>query len=169
MHVANPNTIALLERARKLCDPPTWYQLAKRTGINEATISRCRVHAKTLNNTNAYKLAHVLQMDPKDVMAYMEEDRAKDETTRAFWSHQLPRLVPSIAIAVATSLAVSNGGSLIAGTRALQQMSKHAALQLLHPIHYAHRLAVELALAVLLSLKTLTRCPRLRAAAATTG
>ena len=78
----NPNTLALLERARKLCEPQTWYQVSKRTGIKEATISRCRLHRKTLSNINAYKLAKLVGLDPKDVMAYMEEDRAKDDATR---------------------------------------------------------------------------------------
>jgi len=164
----NPNTLALLERGRKLVDPPTWYQLAKRTGIKEQTISRCRVHGKTLNNINAYKLAKLLQMDPKDVMAYMEEDRAKDEATREFWIHQLPRLIPSIAIATTAILSAVVGGSLIDGQRALQQTSRYAALQNDNPYIMRIRVAAKLLLTLLASLKLSTRSPGLRAAAAHT-
>ena len=126
------NTRALLERARLLCEPPTWYQLAKRTGIKQQTISRCIAQEKTLGDVNAYKLAKLLEMEVKDVMAYMAEDRAQDADTKTFWTHQLPRLVPSIAIAVATTLASVTGGSLIDGSR------DWAKVQLTLPaIHYA--------------------------------
>ena len=132
------NTRALLERARKLCDPPTWYQLAKRTGIAQQTISRCIAQGKTLGDINAYKLAQLLEMDVKDVMAYMAEDRAQDENTKMFWSHQLPRLLPSFAIAVAASLAVSNGGSLNDGARDCTEKQGTAAQLTLRAIHYAN-------------------------------
>jgi hypothetical protein len=117
MATKSANTRALLERARLLCDPPTWYQLAQRTGIKHQTLSRCVAHDKTLGDVNAYKLAKILQMDPKDVMAYMAEDRAQDEVTRTFWSHQLPRLLPSIAIAVTATLSAGLTGTLIDGER----------------------------------------------------
>lgn len=94
------NVDALLERARKMCDPPTWYQLSKRTGIKATTLSRCIVQRKTLGDINAVKLGQFLGMDAATIMAYMAEDRAQDEATRKFWSHQLPRLVPSFAIAL---------------------------------------------------------------------
>lgn len=44
------NVIALLERARALCEPRTWYQLSKQTGIAETTISRCRRRGGTLDD-----------------------------------------------------------------------------------------------------------------------
>lgn len=108
------NTVALLERARGMCDPPTWYQLAKQTGIKETTISRCRLHDKTLGDINAWKLAKFLGMDAKDVMAYMAEDRAQDQQTREFWERQLPRVLPAIAIALVLSSSTAKG-ALIAG------------------------------------------------------
>ena len=132
----NPNTLALLERARKLCDPPTWYQLGKRTGIKEQTISRCRLHGKTLGDINAYKLAKLLQMDTKDVMAYMAEDRAQDEITKSFWTDQLPRLLPSIAIAATALLSGGAGGSLIDGQRDGTNAVPFN-ISTLRPIHYA--------------------------------
>ena len=127
MNETKRNVTALLERARKLCDPPTWYQLAKRTGIADTTISRCMRRGGTLGDINAYKLAEILGMDAKDVMAYMAEDRAQDERTKEFWRHQLPRLLPSFAIAVAASLSAQLGGSLNDGR----------GLVVLPPIHYA--------------------------------
>lgn len=112
------NTVALLERARATCDPPTWYQLAKRSGIKEATLSRCNVHGKTLGDINAWKLAKFLGMDPKDVMAYGAEDRAQDEPTKGFWGAQLPRLFSTVAIAITLSCS-ADGGPLTVETSSL--------------------------------------------------
>lgn len=108
------NVELLLERARKLCDPPTWYQLAKRTGIAETTISRCRRRGGTLGDINAWKLAKILGMHAQDVIAYMAEDRAQDAPTREYWRQQLPRLLPSIAIATA-GITLAAVGALIDG------------------------------------------------------
>ncbi len=135
------NTQSLLERARQLCEPPTWYQLAKRTGIKATTISRCMVQSKTLGDLNAYKLAKLLQMDPKDVMAYMAEDRAQDEATRTFWTHQLPRLLPSIAIAVTALLSAELTGTLIGGPRDIPTQDltyRSYALYIMRTSHTAH-------------------------------
>lgn len=132
------NTVALLDRARKMCDPPTWYQLAKRTGIKATTMSRCRLHGKTLGDINAWKLAQLIGMDAKDVMAYMAEDRAQDEKTKTFWERQLPRLLPPIALA-STGTLLALWGSLIGGHEGFAIAIHAAAAQAtaLLPIHYA--------------------------------
>lgn len=108
------NVIALLERARALCEPRTWYQLSKQTGIAETTISRCRRRGGTLM-TKRLKLATFLRMDAPTVMAYMAEDRARDAETKEFWRHKLPRLLPSVAIASAGLWAL--GGALTDGAQ----------------------------------------------------
>jgi hypothetical protein len=163
------NTVALLERARKMCEPPTWYQLAKRTSIAEGTISRCRVHGKTLGDINAWKLAQLIGMDAKDVMAYMAEDRAQDEKTKTFWEHQLPRLLPPIAIASAGTL-LALWGSLIGGHEGIAITVAHATAKLavLQSIHYAKyaELIGTAYLAWLLSSKPHTRNPPPASAAA---
>jgi hypothetical protein len=132
---ATRNVIALLERARTLCDPPSWYQLAKRTDIAEATLTRCRRHNGTLGDINAVKLAKFLGMDPATVMAYMAEDRAQDDETRQFWTAQLPRLLPSVALASVALWAV--GGTLTDGsTEGFKAFV--AERQLDHAMYYAY-------------------------------
>lgn len=125
------NTIALLDRARKMCDPPTWYRLSKMTGIKHATISRVRVHGKTLGDINAWKLAKFLGMDAKDVMAYGAEDRAQDDKTRGFWEQQLPRLLSTVAIALALGSS-ANGGPLT-----VEKGSASGSSPISQPIYYA--------------------------------
>jgi len=166
------NTTALLERARAMCDPPTWYQLAKATGIKHQTLSRCITQHKTLGDINAVKLGKFLGMEAATVMAYMAEDRAQDAPTKKFWSDQLPRLLPSIAFAVALSTAT--GVSLIDGfgDRTKVQLDRAAKMCLSSPmvdrsIHYAHLAAqLLLGLATWLSTKFRTRWPVLARAAA---
>jgi hypothetical protein len=111
----NTNTKALLERARALCEPPSWYQLSKRTGIAPATLTRCMKHQGTLDNEAAWKLAQLLSMQPADVVAYMEEDRAKSAKAKAWWRAKLPRLLSAAGFALslipAHGLSVSAAGS----------------------------------------------------------
>jgi len=95
------NTMRLLERARSLCDPPTYYRLAKVTGISTPTLSRVKTHGKTLDNRAAFALAKHLGMSAADVIAYLEEDRAPTPELREFWRHQLPRLLPAVTITAA--------------------------------------------------------------------
>ena len=110
------NTIALLDRARKLCIPPTDYQLAKRLEVTPQRLSNWRRQSSVPDNQVAFRLAKLLEMPTTDVIAYFEEDKAKDDKTREFWRCQLPRLLPSIAIAVTATLA-GQGGTLIDGLR----------------------------------------------------
>ena len=107
-------TVKLLDRALRMCAPATDYQLAKRLGIKATTIYRCRNRGGTLDNMAAWKLAEMLQMEPAEVIAYMEADRAKTDQQRSFWSAQLPRALPLIAIASVGLLTL--GGSLIGGS-----------------------------------------------------
>jgi ABC-type Fe3+ transport system permease subunit len=128
------NTEKLLDKARRLCKPDTWYALAKRLGISQQRLSNCRTRHATLNNEAAFKLAALLRMPVADVIAYMEEDRAKaadDEERATFWSHQLPRVLPAIAIGTALLLAVP--GDLIAGPTKLTSN-----ITTLLAIHYAN-------------------------------
>lgn len=144
MHRAQ-NTTALLERARAMCDPPTWYQLAKRTGIKHQTLSRVITQHKTLGDINAWKLAHFLGMDPKDVMAYMAEDRAQDEGTKQYWGAQLPRLLSTFAIALAL------GSTAIGGPLNVETQSLGSSSLSLPVIYYAKsvlRLLTRIAIAI---------------------
>lgn len=91
------NTIELLDRARKLCSPATDYQLAKRLDISHATISRCRHRHGTLDNKAAWKLAEMLEMEPAEVIALMEADRAKRPEDRQFWERARAGVAASLA------------------------------------------------------------------------
>lgn len=92
------NIERLLDRARDLCDPPSDYELAKRLGIHQQSISRVRHHGGNLDNYAAFRLAKMLGMDPATVVAYIEEDRAP-LPRKEFWRSQLPRLLATVGLA----------------------------------------------------------------------
>lgn len=94
------NTQLLLDRARKMCEPQTWYQVGKRTGIAHSTISRCMKRGGTLDNEGAERLADLIGIDPLTIIRYMEADRAKSENQRAFWEARLPRILAAIPLAL---------------------------------------------------------------------
>lgn len=123
-------SIVLLDRAKALCLPPTDYQLAKRLGINDATISRCRRKNGTLDNEAAVRLARLLEQDPLTIIAVMETERAKTPEKKAFWENQLPRLLPMVA-----TLGITIGVT-------------HVSEVVRHFIHYAHWLYMRTALRV---------------------
>jgi hypothetical protein len=97
------NTQALLERARQRCEPQTWYELAKRTGIAETTISRCMRRGGTLDNEGAFRLAEFLGIQHDESVALIETDRAKTPDKKTFWERYLPRLLPATIAALAVA------------------------------------------------------------------
>ncbi len=110
------NTKALLDKALRLCSPPTDYELAKRLSTSRQRVSNWRRGLSAPDNEAAFRLAKLLGMQTLDVIAYFEEDRAtaaSDKQKMEFWRHQLPRILP--AIAIGTGLLLALGGTLIAG------------------------------------------------------
>jgi hypothetical protein len=93
-------------------------------------------HGKTLDDRNAIRLGKVLGMLPMDVIGYMQEDRAQSEEIKNFWTNQLPRLLPSFAIAVTASLWAGQGAlndGQLSGTNAVPYN-----IATLRTIYYAH-------------------------------
>jgi transcriptional regulator with XRE-family HTH domain len=78
-------SLSLIDKARELCEPPSWYQLAKRLGVNHATLSRVINRGGTLDNESCVKLAALLGTPVIDVIAVMEKDRARTPKKREFW------------------------------------------------------------------------------------
>lgn len=92
------NTQALLDKARELCSPPTWYRLAKASGISQPQISRAVATGKTLDNKSVWKLAKFIGQDFEQVLSLVELDRAKKEKDREFWERIAPRVLPSLVV-----------------------------------------------------------------------
>jgi DNA-binding XRE family transcriptional regulator len=78
--------------------PPTDYRLAKTLGVSPARLSNWRREKNKPDALACMKLAKVLGMEFADVLAYVEEDRARNIEAKQQWAAILPRLLPSIAI-----------------------------------------------------------------------
>jgi transcriptional regulator with XRE-family HTH domain len=92
------NTTDLLDKAKKLCTPQTDYRLAKTLKVSVARMSNWRRGKAHPDALACMALARHLGMEFADVLAYVEEDRARAPEAKLQWAAVLPRLLPSIAI-----------------------------------------------------------------------
>ena len=127
------NTIALLDKAKDLCEPATDYRLSKRLGISHATVSRCRNRGGTLDNRAVRELALFLGQPFEDVLALIELDRAKTPKARAYWERVAPRLGAPLVVALVAALTLTYNEAR-AASRNVGISSTFARLQ---AIHYA--------------------------------
>lgn len=72
--------------------PATDYRLAKILGIAHTAVSRYRVHGGGFDNKTCLKVAELLGIEPLEVIAAIEKDRAKNDSDRDFWGGQLRRM-----------------------------------------------------------------------------
>jgi hypothetical protein len=129
------NTLALIARVREKTETRTNYAVAKALRMSPANLDRVLKGKSGLGNEACFRAAKLLHLPVAEVIAYVEEDRAKSAELREFWRLQLPRLLPSIAIA-ATALYVADPaliGGLEDGLRAFA-----AERQLDHAMYYAN-------------------------------
>lgn len=121
---------ALIDKARELVKPHSYYEVAKRLGIATQTLSRVRNRGGTLDNEASVKLAGLLGQPEMDVITLMERERAKTPEKREFWEKRLPRIVPVVAIM-----------GLTTGVTYVTQVVREDGLTTIsQAIHYAHAL-----------------------------
>jgi hypothetical protein len=119
----------LIDKARQIVQPHSYYEVARRLGIATQTLSRVRNRGGTLDNEAAVKLAALLGQPELDVIALMERERAKTPEKKAFWESRLPRGMPVVAY-----LGIITGVTCVtAKAYLLQEVIRHA-------IHYAQYL-----------------------------
>lgn len=61
------------------------YALAKRLGMPLSTMSGYRTGARHFDNAMSFKVAELLQIDAREVIAAVELDKAKRESEKDFW------------------------------------------------------------------------------------
>lgn len=145
------NTQLFLDKARQMCQPPTWYRLAKTLELNHATITRCNRRGGTLDNAAVIKLAKFLGQPLDQLLPLIELDRAKTEKQRNFWERYAPRVLPPVAFAAA--LAVSGSGRANAAVR---RTSHWFVTQTIPYAKYAYGSQVDLAGDICRSISPLT-------------
>lgn len=90
--------------ARKL-GGVTDYRLAKVLEVSHSSISGYRHGRSSLDNTTAAKVATALALNPLEVIAQIEMDRAKTPEVKAFWKEQAKRMAVVFLVAASILLA----------------------------------------------------------------
>lgn len=82
------------------------YALAKALGVGTSVIGNYRVGRSHLNNTMAAKVAELLALDPLEVIAAAEierAERAKDEKAKGFWMRYAAALLMVVGVSAPPS------------------------------------------------------------------
>lgn len=82
------------------------YELAKRFAVPRGSISEMRSGHRSVPLEVAFRLAIVLEMDPAQVVADLEQQREKNPAKRDFWTGFISRAA-MLLIAVACTLALN--------------------------------------------------------------
>lgn len=101
-------TQKLLERLRKIADPPTDYQMAKMLGVERQNVHNWLKRGSGMDLVTAYTLADLLHEDRSIIAGMVELDKANlSPEKKARLEHMLPRLVASTSVAFLACLAAS--------------------------------------------------------------
>jgi len=95
-----------IDAAKHALNLPSDYALAKALGIPNANIVGIRNETRHIPVDVAFRIAITLQIDPAQVVADLEAQRAKNPKKREFWQGFTSRAA-HLLIAIACTLALS--------------------------------------------------------------
>lgn len=78
-------TVRYMDQLKAACGLSSDYALAAALGVSRQAISKYRAGRDTFGNRPAFRCAELLGIDPAEVIAAVELDRARSEKERAFW------------------------------------------------------------------------------------
>lgn len=93
-------TVEYLDALRAHLRLPSDYACAKILGNTVSSISGYRTGRHTFDDATALRVAELLGIDPRRVIADMHAERAKDEKVRAFWQ-QVAATAAAVVLGVA--------------------------------------------------------------------
>jgi len=79
------------------------YELSKALGVKQQTISSYRVGRTSMDPMMAAKVAELLAMNPLEVIAAAEAERARDEKTKGFWMRYAAALLMVVGVSAPPS------------------------------------------------------------------
>lgn len=82
------------------------YRIAKVLQVGHSRISNYRTGRSTLDNAIAWKMAELLGIDAREIIAALEADRAKDQDGKQVWIARLALLGGKAAAVAASSIAL---------------------------------------------------------------
>lgn len=78
-------TIEFLDAVKARHSLPSDYALAKKLDVSQQCVSRWRIGKDTIGDLAAIKVAKLLEMDQRYVVACAHAERAKQDDERALW------------------------------------------------------------------------------------
>lgn len=109
------DTLKLLDKARRRCEPPTWYKLAQELHVTPQRMSNWTRGKHRPDIDACYRLADFLRVDRGEVMAVILAEQYHGRPQREFWNRIAPRLLPAAII-----------GLTLAGNHVRQEASEDA-------------------------------------------
>lgn len=112
------NTLKLIERVRSTTETGTDYAVAKALDMSQSTLIEIKKGKRWPGQKSQLRMSDVLKIDLKDIVALINEDKAKSERERAHWRSVCPEAIHSwldaagktaAAIVIATSLTLTWG------------------------------------------------------------
>jgi len=79
------NTLKLIERVRSTTETGTNYAVAKALGMNPSNFMRVLSGKNWPGPAAQLRMAELLRIDLRDIVALINEDKAKSEADRAYW------------------------------------------------------------------------------------
>ncbi len=67
----------------------TSYKLAQKTGISESSLSQYKNKKRMMDDFACFKIAEILCIDPRKIVARANEEREKDEEKKEFWKDRI--------------------------------------------------------------------------------
>lgn len=130
------NTIRLLERVRQTVPRQSKNALAEAIGVERSNLRRFYRGKGFPNGISQIEIARILNMDLKDVVAYIAEDKAKSDVAKKAVRAHIPRLLAAIPLALVGIVAQTNIDETIGMTwsAAAHYSKQHAEDFARHPI-----------------------------------
>lgn len=122
-------TTSLIERLRDQTKTRSDYAVAKLMGVTPQAVSRWKKGDSTMDVTNGVKAAELLEMDPMQVIAWLELERGPLPKHTDMWQRYSGRLLPSIILA-----SIIGFGGVSEGMDAFNNIAN----SILHTSDYAH-------------------------------
>ncbi|UEP45627.1 DUF3693 domain-containing protein [Burkholderia sp. B21-005] len=120
-------TLEYLDAVREKLDLPSDYAAAKHLHVTRAAVSRYRQGDATFDDTTALRVAAILDIDPMEVIAAVNAERARDDETRSLWETAWGKVTGAT---VATALIA--GVSLSAAPSVANSATIHPIVSSLH-------------------------------------
>jgi hypothetical protein len=115
-------TVQYLDAVKRRLDLPSDYAIAKALGLTRAAVSKQRNGDSSFDDLTAVRVAEILGLDPMEVIAACNAERARDDDARRVWERLWGK---ATGAAVTTALA-----ACIVGLAAAPSPAQSAPLEL---------------------------------------